>query len=138
MSKSEESTIINTESGMASSMPNPQDSAEYKTVYVVESNKRQSPTIKKTGRDMDAKYAKSKTKKYVSTIKDLMIFKSEKEIIKFVDYWFETNVPSTIQFMDTNRANGTHYWENEYPKEVRDRLEADKRYLTKIEGEHEK
>ena len=55
----------------------------------------------------------------------------ENELIIFRDYVFTTNKPEMIEKLRNHPLFNDQFFEGDYPKEVQDQLDRDKKYLTK-------
>lgn len=55
----------------------------------------------------------------------------ENELIIFRDYVFTTNKPEMIEKLRNHPLFNDQFFEGDYPKEVQDQLDRDRKYLTK-------
>ena len=67
---------------------------------------------------------------FLSLKRSLALYE-ENELIIFRDYVFTTNKPEMIEKLRNHQLFGEQFFEKDYPKDVQDQLDCDRKYLTK-------
>jgi len=73
----------------------------------------------------------TKSVKFFAQYKKLTVFLTDSMAISFRDRMFHTDKPDLIQALRENQANNNLYWEGEFPKWFKEKLEEKSRSLTK-------
>jgi hypothetical protein len=85
---------------------------------------------KYVGRDVSPEYD-IKPVKFVSVAKSYLMFMDATKMIVFQNRSFITNNPNRINYLRKHKDNGRAYWEGDFPTWLEEKLEADKKLLTR-------
>ena len=67
---------------------------------------------------------------FLALKRSLALF-DENELLIFRDYVFTTNKPEVIESLRNNPLFGEEFFEGDYPKDVQEMIERERKYLTK-------
>ena len=104
-----------------------------KQIYI-EKQENIHSTIRRIGRaGEESSDPKKKKVRFLSTAKELLLFKEDSYIIKFVNSMFETNNQKDIDFIRKHPAYNKTIFEGKYPADVLRKIKDDKKYIELVE-----
>ena len=89
---------------------------------------KKDPVKRITGTSMINNKTEATT--FLSLKRSLALF-DDKELIMFRDHTFTTNNPIVIERLRENPIFGVEFFEGDYPKDVQEMIERERKYLTK-------
>lgn len=89
---------------------------------------KKDPVKRITGTSMSGNKVEPST--FLSLKRSLGLFE-DTELIMFRDHTFTTNKPELIERMRENPLFGIEFFEGDYPKDVQEMIERERKYLTK-------
>lgn len=105
-------------------------------VTIKEANKKAKRQTRKVAEWIDPQ-STTKSAVYLSTRKELMLFVDENTYYQFRRRMFTTNIPQAMEFIESHPAFGLEIFKNQYPAHIAEKLELDKREITKDPDQHE-
>jgi hypothetical protein len=85
-------------------------------------------TVKKVGREPNM-VDETKATTYMSFIKDLILFKTDTDIIKFSQHQYRTDNKEDINYIENHSAFNDGIWKGKFPAHVVKKFESDKREI---------
>lgn len=98
------------------------------TMELVIKQEKKDPVKRITGTSMSSNKVEPST--FLSLKRSLGLFE-DTELIMFRDHTFTTNKPELIERIRENPLFGIEFFEGDYPKDVQEMIERERKYLTK-------
>lgn len=99
-----------------------------KEVYI-EKERSVNKTIRKVGKDVKETTDPKDIVTFISTKRDLLLFKKEDYIIKFDNHYYKTDNKSDIAFLKSHPRYEQDFWKDKFPDYVLKKMKEDQKWI---------